>query len=58
VWKGVKMALGRPRRFSAAFIAEEKAKLNKTREAVKLIQQGKIGTLPNKYQDIACYINS
>ena len=52
------MALGRPRRFSAAFIAEEKAKLNKTREAVKLIQQGKIGTLPNKYQDIACYINA
>jgi hypothetical protein len=34
--KSVKMALGRPRRFSAAFLRDEKGKLNKTREAIKL----------------------
>jgi hypothetical protein len=34
--KSVKLALGRPRRFSPAFIGDERRKLNKTREAVKL----------------------
>ena len=46
IWKSLKMTLGRPRRFSPAFLAGERGKLSKTREAMALIQQGKLSSLP------------
>ena len=51
----IRNIIGRPRRFSCAFLSQERKKLAKYREAVKVIQQGKI--LPSTYHDMLPYIN-
>jgi hypothetical protein len=51
----IRSSLGRPRRFSTAFITQERRKLGKYREAVKVLQQGKV--LPAVYHDLINYIN-
>lgn len=50
----VKTCLGKPRRFSPNFIAQERKKLQKYREAIKVLQQGKV--LPSSYHDMLVYI--
>ncbi|OMJ86765.1 hypothetical protein SteCoe_11618 [Stentor coeruleus] len=50
----IRNALGRPKRFSANFIAQERKKLTKCREAMKVLQQGKV--LPLAYHDMLIYI--
>lgn len=50
----VKNALGRPRRFSKNFVTQERKKLAKYREAIKVLQQGKV--LPSIYHDMLGYI--
>lgn len=50
----IKSALGRPRRFSKSFVTQERKKLSRYREAVKVLQQGKV--LPSIYHDLLSYI--
>ncbi|CAG9318617.1 unnamed protein product [Blepharisma stoltei] len=50
----IKSALGKPRRFSPNFISQERQKLQKYREAIKVLQQGKV--LPTSYHDMLVYI--
>jgi len=54
-WRTVRCAMGRPRRFSQRFINEERRRLKKYREAVKVLQQGKV--LPPDYHDLLPYLN-
>ena len=54
-WKTMRCAMGRPRRFSQRFISEERRRLKKYREAVKVLQQGKV--LPPDYHDLLPYLN-
>ena len=53
-FKVIHNILGRPRRFSASFISQERKKLSKYREAMKVLQQGKV--LPSTYHDMLPYI--
>jgi DIRP/Myb-like DNA-binding domain len=50
----IRNILGRPRRFSSSFISQERKKLSKYREAIKVLQQGKI--LPSSHHDMLGYI--
>jgi hypothetical protein len=54
-WRTMRCAMGRPRRFSQRFITEERRRLKKYREAVKVLQQGK--ALPPDYHDLLPYLN-
>ena len=51
----IRNTLPRPRRFSPGFVLQERKKLAKYREAVKVLQQGKV--LPPVYHDMIPYIN-
>ena len=54
-WRTIRHVLGKPRRFSTKFISEERRRLKKYREAVKVLQQGKV--LPPDYHDLLPYLN-
>ena len=54
-WRVIKRMMGRPRRFSDKFVQDEKRKLYKYREAIKVLQQGRV--LPSNYHDMLPYIN-
>lgn len=50
----IRSIFGRPRRFSGNFVNQERKKLGKYREAMKVLQQGKV--LPSTYHDMLPYI--
>mmetsp|Transcript_13751 Transcript_13751/g.25943 ORF Transcript_13751/g.25943 Transcript_13751/m.25943 type:complete len:544 (-) Transcript_13751:840-2471(-) len=54
-WRAIKALMGKPRRFSSAFVHGERQRLYKYREAIKVLQQGKV--LPSNFHDMLPYIN-
>jgi hypothetical protein len=54
-WRSIRALLGKPRRFGAAFVQGERQRLLKYREAIKVLQQGKV--LPSYFHDMLPYIN-
>lgn len=54
-WRAIRALMGKPRRFSAAFVQDERQRLYKYREAIKVLQQGKV--LPSNFHDMLPYIN-
>jgi hypothetical protein len=54
-WRTTRALMGRPRRFGPYFIHQERERLRKFREAIKVLQQGKV--LPSHFHDMLPYIN-
>jgi len=50
-WAKVRRLMGKPRRCSEAFFAEERAELERKRQKIRLLQQRKIGDL-NSFKDL------
>jgi hypothetical protein len=42
-WTAIRGVMGRPRRLSARFLQEERKKLKRYRDDIRLVQQGKVG---------------
>jgi len=49
-WSCIRTIVGKPRRFSRFFLQEERSKLQRSRNQIRSMQQGKI-TLPSNQQD-------
>jgi hypothetical protein len=54
-WRTTRALMGKPRRFSPYFVHQERERLGKFCEAIKVLQQGKV--LPSHYHDMLPYIN-
>lgn len=54
-WRAIRSLMGKPRRFSSSFLQGEQQRLNKYREAIKALQQGK--GHPSNFDDLLPYLD-